>query len=479
MRQPDLSLIRDFSGPITAAPADDALHGMQTAVKIRPELAVDPLDSDDVVRAVHHAAAQRTPVAVSSTGHGATSLNGGLLIRTHRMSHVTVDPHTRTADIGAGATWGQVIEAAAKHGLAPLSGTATTVGAIGYTLGGGISPLSRAFGYAADHVVDLDIVTPDGRLRYVSADDDPDLFWAARGAGAHLGVVTRMKCRLIHIDQVLAGAISITVNDWAEVTDRFVTWSADLPESTGALLSLKSFPDLPNLPDAIRGKRTATIYVTSIGAESDAADQIRALGGIVRESPRLTPTPPADLTAVFNEPAGPHAFQGDAIAVSDVNAEPLAAGLGSLVNSARPQFLFIHRLGGAMSREPDQGTAIGNRAAEYLVRIVTSPAPTDDPAAVAIEQDDVLRSMSIEPTGRVPNFLFGDNLGVARVTDCYTAEDLRRLGRITAQVDPDRLLMPARGRLDGAVTAARTEDSQHREPTGHRDPGTCEVNSHG
>ncbi|MDK9593256.1 FAD-binding oxidoreductase [Propionibacterium freudenreichii] len=66
--------------------------------------------------------------------------------------------------------------------MAPLSGTAGTVGAVGYTLGGGISPLSRAFGYAADHLVDLDLVTPDGRLGRVSAEDDPDLFWAVRGA---------------------------------------------------------------------------------------------------------------------------------------------------------------------------------------------------------------------------------------------------------------------------------------------------------
>ena len=77
---------------------------MQTAVTVRPELTVEPLDSDDVIRAVAHAAVQGMPVSVTNTGHGATSLGGGLLIRTHRMSQIRIDAKTRTAEVGPGAT---------------------------------------------------------------------------------------------------------------------------------------------------------------------------------------------------------------------------------------------------------------------------------------------------------------------------------------------------------------------------------------
>lgn len=448
MSQQHVAAIPGFRGPITAEDGGAGTDCMQTAVTIRPELTVEPLDSDDVARAIGHAAEQSLPVSVTNTGHGATSLTGGLLIRTHRMSEIRIDPEARTAEIGPGATWGQVTAAAARHGLAPLSGTAGTVGAVGYTLGGGISPLSRAFGYAADHLVDLDLVTPDGRLRRVSTEDDPDLFWAVRGAGTQLGVVTRMTCRLFPIDHVWAGALPVIGDDWAETADRFVTWSASIPDRMGAFLSLKAFPNLPSLPEVIRGKRTASIYVTSLGTETEAGEQGKALCGLVDHSARLAPTAPADLAEVFREPTGPHAFQGDAMATSGINAEGLATNRTDLVAEDRPQFVFIHRLGAAMATEPDRGTCIGNRDADYIARVITGPGPSDDSATIAAEQDSLLRSLNIEPNGRVLNFLFGDNQSIARTQDCYTPDDLNRLTDITARLDPDRLLLPARGRLD-------------------------------
>lgn len=447
MSQQDDAVIRSFRGPITAGDGGVGTDCMQTAVTVRPDLTVGPLDSNDVARAIGHAAEQSMLVAVTNTGHGATSLTGGLLICTHRMSEIRIAPDARTAEIGPGATWGQVTAAAARHGLAPLSGTAGTVGAVGYTLGGGISPLSRAFGYAADHLIDLDLVTPDGRLRRVSAESDPELFWAARGAGAQLGVVTRMTCRLFPIDQVWAGALPVIGDDWAEATGRFVTWSAGLPDQVGAFLSLKAFPDLRTLPEVIRGKRTASIYVTLLGTETEATEQVNALGGFVDQSARLAPTPPAGLAGVFREPAGPHAFQGDAMATSGINAEALVTNTTELEVEGRPTFVFIHRLGGEMATEPDDGTCIGNRDASFIVRAITGPGPADDPAVIADEQNRLLQSLSIEPSGRVFNFLFGDNQSIARTRDCYEPDDLSRLTSITARLDPDQLLLPARGRL--------------------------------
>lgn len=448
MSQQDVSSIRGFRGPIRARDGGVGSDCMQTAVTVRPDLTVEPLDNDDVARAIGHATEQSMPFSVTNTGHGATSFTGGLLIRTYRMSEIRIAPEARTVEIGPGATWEQVTAAAARHGLAPLSGTAGTVGAVGYTLGGGISPLSRAFGYAADHLVDLDLVSPDGCLRRVSAEGDPDLFWAARGAGAQLGVVTRMKCRLFPIDEVWAGALPVIGGDWAETADRFATWSATIPNHMGAFLSLKAFPNLPSLPEVIRGKRTASIYVTSLGTETEAADQVNALGELVDRSARLAPTTPADLAEVFREPTGPHAFQGDAMATSRIDAGALATNRAELEAGDRPQFVFIHRLGGEMATEPDIGTCIGNRDAGYIARAITGPGTADDPGVIAEEQSRLLRSLSIEPTGRVLNFLFGDNQSIARTPDCYEPDDLGRLAGITVRLDPDRLLLPARGRLD-------------------------------
>lgn len=112
--------------------------GFQTGFAIRPHLVVEAAHAEDVCTAVADAAARGLPVRVHATGHGLPgAVEGGVLISTRRMDSVGIDPVRRTARIGAGVTWGQVIEAAAPHGLAPLNGSSPSVGAVSCTLGGG------------------------------------------------------------------------------------------------------------------------------------------------------------------------------------------------------------------------------------------------------------------------------------------------------------------------------------------------------
>ena len=51
----------------------------------------------------------------------------------------------------------------------------------------------RAFGLACDSLRSIEIVTADGMVRTASAQQHPDLFWAARGGGRGLGVVTSFE----------------------------------------------------------------------------------------------------------------------------------------------------------------------------------------------------------------------------------------------------------------------------------------------
>src|SRR5918999_6574528 len=120
------------------------------------------------------AASHNLPVAVQATGHGpSVPADGALLISTGRMTGVRVDPLTRTAGVGAGVRWEQVIREAATFGLAPLNGSSHLVGVVGYTLGGGIGPLARAYGYAADRVAQIEVVTADGQPRRATAEQHP------------------------------------------------------------------------------------------------------------------------------------------------------------------------------------------------------------------------------------------------------------------------------------------------------------------
>ncbi len=150
-----------------------------------PPLVVPASSPADVRRAILHARALGLPLAVRATGHGTHApLDGTVLLDTSRMAAVLVDADRGIARVGPGAVWGEVAEAAAPFGLAPLSGSHPDVGVTGYTLGGGLSWLSRRYGLASDNLLRAHVVTAAGSRLVASDDENADLFWALRGGGA-------------------------------------------------------------------------------------------------------------------------------------------------------------------------------------------------------------------------------------------------------------------------------------------------------
>jgi FAD/FMN-containing dehydrogenase len=193
-----------------------------------PAVLVVAETSSDIAAAVRFARAGGFRVAVQATGHGvARPADGAVLIVTSKMTDVTIDPARRTAKVAAGAKWGAVLAPAQAHGLAPLLGSTTDVGAIGYTLGGGMGWLARRYGLAADSVRSFDLVTPDGELVHASSDEHAELFWALKGGGAGtLGVVTSMEIDLYPVANVYAGNLLYPIEMAAEVIARWRDWVA-------------------------------------------------------------------------------------------------------------------------------------------------------------------------------------------------------------------------------------------------------------
>lgn len=151
---------------------------------------------DDIAAVVASAARSGLKVMAQNTGHGAApvpSLDDTVLVRTAGLSQVEIDPAALTAWCGAGADWRAVTTAAAEYGLAAQAGSAGSVGIAGFLLSGGISWLSRLHGLAVNDVTRLQVVTADGQLRIANADHDPELFWALRGGGGSLPVVTGLQ----------------------------------------------------------------------------------------------------------------------------------------------------------------------------------------------------------------------------------------------------------------------------------------------
>ncbi|MEU6989566.1 FAD-binding oxidoreductase [Streptomyces sp. NPDC046465] len=411
---------------------------MQTGFVTRPALVFGAESADDVVAAVSYAAGAGLPVGVQATGHGVPGPSkGGLLINTRRMDSVRVDPEARTVTVGAGARWGQVAEAAAPHGLAPLNGTAPSVGVVSYTLGGGLGILGREFGYAADHVRSVDVVTADGVLRHVTRDSDPELFWGLLGGGANLGVVTGLEIGLVPVARLYGGALTFdgTVVDPAAVLRGYEEWTRTLPDELTSSLAALVYPDLPQLPPHLKGRYLVLIRVAFTGSQDEGerlVAPLRELGPTVSDT--LREMPYAESPTIHGDPDFPHAFYGDNAVLSSLDV----AAAGKILALAGPRaasmhILQVNHLGGALARPAPN--AVPYREAGWLIRLLSplDEAGVEVPRKVHAEAFGLLAPQIL---GRSLNFVFGGN---DRTEGLYDPETLKRLAALKATYDPANL----------------------------------------
>ncbi|WP_426508286.1 FAD-binding oxidoreductase [Dactylosporangium sp. McL0621] len=332
----------------------------------------------DVVEAVRWAGALGLPVAVQATGHGAVRPARGVLVNTSRMNEVSVDPVARTARAAAGARSADVIAAAAPHGLAPLNGSSSRVGFVGYTLGGGVGPLGRRYGFAADLVRSVEIVTADGVLRTVDADREPDLFWAVRGGKGNFGIVTALEFDLVEVGSFFGGGIYYPIEHAGAVLHAYREWSAGLPEEMSTSVALLRLPDLPALPPPLRGANVVHLRVCFLGGaeEGDAllAPMRSAAPAIIGEVLTL-PYPAID--AVHRDPVDPMPTRERGVLLGALTAETVdrvLAAAGPGVDVPLP-VVELRQLGGAFDRPPAVPNAVSGRGAAYSLFVIGLGVP--------------------------------------------------------------------------------------------------------
>lgn len=252
-------LAKSVDGPVLtpgSAAYDEEVTGFNRSVTHRPAVVMGAASEADVVTAVRFAHAHGLALAVLSTGHGPSvgATDDTLLITTRRMSRVTVDPERMTARVQAGVRFGQLVDATAAHGLAPLSGSSPGVGVVGCTLGGGASlTMGRAYGWACDHVTAMEVVTADGAAHHVSPDHEPDLFGALLGGKSNFGVVTAMEFGLFPVTRLYAGALFFSGDDAREVLEAYARFVAAAPDEMTSGIAFLDFPPLPELPPFLQG----------------------------------------------------------------------------------------------------------------------------------------------------------------------------------------------------------------------------------
>lgn len=422
-------------------PGDDGYdverRGFQLAGTLNPSLIVGATTAGDISAAVRHAAANEMPVTVQATGHGfAMPVDTGVLITTKRMNEVRVDAAKRSAWVDAGARMSDVVEATAPLGLAPVGGSSPLVGAVSYVLGGGLSIMGRTFGYAADYVRAIDVVTADGQSVRVTDREEPDLFWALRGGRVNFGIATAIEIDLVPVRTLYGGSLYFDTDLIEPALRTFLAWTRDLPDAMTASIAFIPYPNIPALPEPLRGRHVAHIRIAYVG-NADAGERLvaplRGIGPRLMES--LTTVPYRANASIYNEPTEPVAYYQSNAMLETIDDDLMRAILDRGIAQANVvRVIEIRHLGGAMARRPEVDNAVGHRRAQYLLRIITVHGFADL-TTVKRGHEALLAALAPRTLGYCLNFM-GAGTRPDDMPRFYDAEAYRRLVQLKGSYDP-------------------------------------------
>src|SRR4051794_12737897 len=368
----DLDTLRELCGGAVCLPGDDgydaARSGFNLALDQRPAAVAYPATAEEVAALVRCARAAGLRVAAQSTGHNAGplgDLSETLLLKTSGMHGVEIDRERRVARAGAGVLWGDVVEAAAPHGLVALHGSSPTVGVAGYSLGGGMGWLARSHGLQANSLTAIELVTAEGEWVRTDADHDPELFWALRGGGGNFGIVTALEFRLYEITEIHAGFM---VWDWSEaarVLPVYARWAVDAPDHVTTSFRIMQLPPLPEIPEPIRG-RSIVIIDGAVQGDPAVLEPLRALGP---EIDTFATIPAPALVRLHQDPEEPMPFTSETALIDEL---PQAA-IDMRIRMAGPKSgsplagVELRQIGGALvRREPGHG-AVGGIDGQFVL----------------------------------------------------------------------------------------------------------------
>jgi len=424
---------------------DQARQAWNLAVDTRPAVVVEAESATDVAHAVRYARAAGMRIAPQGTGHGAEPLeplDGAMLLRTTRMRQVRIDPATRTARAEAGAVWADVTVPAGQHGLAALAGTSPNVGVTGYTLGGGLGWLARRYGLAANSVTAAELVTPDGELVRADADHESDLFWAIRGGGGSVGVVTALEMRLYPVAELYAGDLFFPIARAAEVLHAWRDWTATVPDEVTSLGRLLRFPPLPEIPEPLRGRAFAVVEAAYLGDADTGAELIGPLRRLGPEQDTVAMIPAPALAQLNMDPPQPAPDRGDGAFLAgfpDAAIDALLAVAGPDADAPLAS-IEIRHLGGALARPASGGGAQPAIDASYVLFAVGF-TPTPNLVAAASAQAQAVKDALAPWHAGYDYYNFEQTPAPARAV--LPPASYRRLQDIKAAYDPDRVIISA------------------------------------
>ena len=439
-------LAADFNGRVISP--DDGEYEQARAVFYRshdrrPAVIVRPASATAVSQVVSLARENALELAVRSGGHslaGHGVTEGGIVLDLSDLKGLDLDVEERTAWAQTGLTASEYTAAAGKHGLATGFGDTGSVGIGGLTLGGGVGFLARKHGLTIDNLLGAELVTADGELLRVDAENHPELFWAIRGGGGNFGVATRFRFRLHEVGPIVGGMLILPATP--EAIEAFVAEAEAAPEELTAIANIMVAPPMPFLPTEAHGQLVVMALICYAG---DAEEGERALAPFRALTEPITdgvrPMAYPEIFQLFGEEAGPGPAQEVArsLFVDAVDAHRAQAIVDHLQASTAPMAVAQLRvLGGAVARVPAEATAYAHRGRRIMVALgAVYERAEESPQHEAWVTGFAEAVRGDGDAGVYVNFV-GDE-GEARVRDAYPGPTWDRLKAIKRRYDPANL----------------------------------------
>ena len=422
---------------------DEARSLWNTRFDRRPDLIARCTNPDDVAAAIDYARSSSATMSVKGGGHSYAAqsvADGGLLIDLSPMKGISIDPHGRTARVGAGVTCGELDAAAQQHGLATPLPTVSSVGVVGAALGGGSGYLARKHGLTIDNVLSAEVVTADGRQISASASDHPDLFWALRGGGGNFGVVTALDLRLHPVGpEVLSGQVIYPFDDAATLLRTFRDFMADAPDEFQCYPFMFRIPPIAAFPPDTHGKPVVdfVLYHEDPSA-SDFVAPLRELGRPILDVVGRAPYTTVQQGFDANLPKGQRYYSKahDLPALSDAAIETVVAHVPGMRGAFTAA--YFDPGGGAIGRVPASATAYAGRTVPYGFHCLAGWIDPAEDTAVMSWASDLHSAMAAHATGGVYVNLLADD-EQDRVPAAY-GDHYARLVELKRTWDPENLL---------------------------------------
>ncbi|MBL7500437.1 LLM class flavin-dependent oxidoreductase [Frankia nepalensis] len=395
-----------------------------------PGLVLRPGTVDEVADALAFARAQpvtrRVPLSIRSGGHGVSGRStndGGIVLDLGRLDAIEVlDEATRRVRVGPGARWADVAAALAPYGWALSSGDYGGVGVGGLATAGGVGWLAREHGLTIDHLRAADLVLADGTRVRASDTENPDLFWAVRGAGANFGIVTSFEFEADEVGDVGFAQLVLDASDTAGFLRR---WGAALEAAPRDLTSFvilspprRGLPALARVMAVVDSADPQTV-VSRLQPLADA-------GPLLDHAIQIVP-----YSAIMEAPRAEHGGVGEPVsrsALADHLTPELADAAARLLENGQAYFFQVRSVGGAVADVPADATAYAGRSANFsLVAFGASRAGLD-------RAWDAMRPHF---SGLYLNFETDQR--PERVADAFPPATLRRLRALKRRYDPDNV----------------------------------------